>query len=100
MIDAGFLLGIAGPITYKNASKLREITAKIPPRSLLVETDAPYLTPHPHRGKRNEPAHVVLVAERLSEVLKQDYEITTRLTSENATGLFGWDNGTYNSTLL
>ena len=100
VIDAGFLLGVAGPITYKNASILREITTKIPSRSLLVETDAPYLTPHPHRGKRNEPANVVLVAEHLSKTLKQDYKITTRTTSENAAGLFGWDNGTNNSTIL
>jgi len=100
VIDAGFLLGIAGPITYKNASNLREITTKIPSRSLLIETDAPYLTPHPHRGKRNEPANVVLVAEHLSKTLKQDYKITTRMTSENAAGLFGWDNGTNNSTIL
>jgi len=100
VIDAGFLLGIAGPITYKNASNLRDITVKIPFRSLLVETDAPYLTPHPHRGKRNEPANVVFVAQHLANLLEQYYKFTTRITSENAAGLFGWDNGTNNNTLL
>jgi TatD DNase family protein len=100
VIDAGFLLGIAGPITYKNASNLREITAKIPLRNLLIETDAPYLTPHPHRGKRNEPANVVFVAKQLAAILQQEYKITARVTSDNAAGLFGWDNGTNNSTFL
>jgi TatD DNase family protein len=100
VIDAGFLLGIAGPITYKNATNLREITTKIPYRRIIIETDAPYLTPHPKRGKRNEPANVVFVANQLSKTLQQDYNFMARITSENAAGLFGWENGTNNSTLL
>jgi len=100
VIEAGFLLGIAGPITYKNASNLREITTKIPYRRILIETDAPYLTPDPQRGKRNEPANVVFIAKQLSKTLKQDYNFITQVTSKNASGLFGWENGTDTSTLL
>lgn len=99
IIDTGFYVGIAGPITYKNAQSLREIVTKIPLSSVLIETDAPYLTPHPYRGKRNEPANVVLVAEYLSGILGQEYETTARITSENAADLFGWRNGTNHSSL-
>jgi len=90
IIDAGFLIGIAGPITYKNAASLREISMKIPSTSILIETDAPYLTPHPFRGKRNEPANVILVAEQLSKIIGKDYRTTALLTSQNAADLFGW----------
>ncbi|GAB4535521.1 MAG: TatD family hydrolase [Anaerolineae bacterium] len=64
----GFFIGIGGPLTFKNARRLPEIVPHLPLSCLLVETDAPYLTPHPYRGKRNEPAYVVLVAERLAEL--------------------------------
>ena len=99
MIDAGFYIGIAGPITYKNAHSLREIVKELPLSRILVETDAPYLTPYPHRGKRNEPAYVTLVAKYLSDILRQDYKSLAQITSENAVGLFGLRNGTNRSTL-
>jgi TatD DNase family protein len=99
VIDAGFFIGIAGPVTYKNAESLREIVMKIPLTSILIETDAPYLAPHPYRGKRNEPANVALIAEHLSKILGRDYKTTSQTTSENASGLFGWNNGTNRSTL-
>jgi TatD DNase family protein len=99
VIDAGFLIGIAGPVTYKNAKSLREIVMKIPLASILIETDAPYLTPHPYRGKRNEPANVALVAEHLSKILGRDYTATARTTSQNAAGLFGWQDGKNQRTL-
>jgi TatD DNase family protein len=99
VIDAGFLVGIAGPITYKNAESLREISVKIPLAKILIETDAPYLTPHPHRGKRNEPAYVRLVAEHLSKILGREYSEIARVTSNNAASLFGWNDGTNQSTL-
>jgi TatD DNase family protein len=98
-IDAGFLVGIAGPITFKKAEGLKEVAIKIPFNSILIETDAPYLTPHPYRGKRNEPAYVVFVAERLSMIKGQDLTTTARITSASAAGLFGWNNGTNHSTL-
>ena len=85
----GFYIGIAGPITFKSASHLPVIVREIPIDRLLVETDAPQLAPHPRRGKRNEPAFVVYVAERLSEVLGLSLEEVARCTTENACRLFG-----------
>ncbi|MCS7062166.1 MAG: TatD family hydrolase [Anaerolineae bacterium] len=64
----GWLIGIGGPLTYRKADSLREIAAAMPLDHVLLETDSPYLPPHPHRGRRNEPAYVALVAERLSQL--------------------------------
>ena len=64
----GFVIGITGPITFKNASVLQEIARQLRPERLMVETDAPFLSPHPYRGRRNEPARVRLVAEKLAEL--------------------------------
>lgn len=85
----GFYIGIAGPITFKSASHLPVVVREIPIDRLLIETDAPQLAPHPRRGKRNEPAFVVHVAERLSEVLGLPLEEVSRCTTENACRLFG-----------
>jgi TatD DNase family protein len=65
-LDLGFWLSFAGPVTFKNARDLAEAAAFAPLDRILTETDAPYLTPHPHRGTRNEPARVVLVAQRIA----------------------------------
>ncbi|RUM63430.1 MAG: hydrolase TatD [Sulfurospirillum sp.] len=65
----GFYYGIGGVVTFKNAKKLVEILPEIPLEKLLIETDAPYLTPHPHRGERNEPFYTTLVADKMSEIL-------------------------------
>ncbi|MEM7034162.1 MAG: TatD family hydrolase [Chloroflexota bacterium] len=70
--DLGFYIGIGGPITFKNSRGLPDIVRQIPLDRIIIETDAPYLTPHPHRGKRNEPAHVSLVAEKLAEIFMVD----------------------------
>jgi TatD DNase family protein len=67
-VALGFYIGISGPITFKNARNLPDIVAAVPRERLLVETDAPFLTPHPFRGKRNEPAYVRLVAERVADL--------------------------------
>lgn len=99
-VAAGFSLGIAGPITFKNADDRRRITAELPIESFLIETDSPYLTPHPHRGSRNEPAYVRLVAQALADMEGMDQtELATR-TTNNAAELFGWDHGTEDSNLL
>ncbi len=78
----GFYLSFAGPITFKNAGELPEAALCVPLDRLLIETDAPFLTPHPHRGRRNEPSHVVLVAERIAALrdvtADQIGETTTR----------------------
>jgi len=70
LAEDGFYYGIGGVVTFKNAKKLVEILPEIPREKLLIETDAPYLTPHPHRGERNEPFYTTLVAEKMSEILQ------------------------------
>ena len=84
----GFYLGFTGPLTYKKADDLRAIAAHVPLERVLVETDAPFLAPHPRRGQRNEPAHVRLVAERLAELRSLPLEEIARVTTENAERLF------------
>jgi len=68
--EHGFYFGIGGVLTFKNAKKLVEVLPKIPTNKLLLETDGPYLTPHPHRGERNEPAYTRLVLSKISEILE------------------------------
>jgi len=80
----GFEISFAGPITYTNARSLVEVAKKVPLAHLLIETDCPYLSPHPYRGKNNEPARVSLVARKLSEICGIDIEQITKMTTENA----------------
>ena len=87
-LDLGFYLGFTGPVTFKNADGLRAVAALAPLERLLVETDAPFLTPHPHRGRRNEPAYVVHVAERLAQVRDTSPATLAAATTANATHLF------------
>jgi len=88
VIKLGFYLSIAGPVTFKNAAKLPEIIKAVPLERLLVETDCPYLTPHPHRGKRNEPSYVKLVAEQVANLRGMDVMDLARVTSENTKKIF------------
>jgi TatD DNase family protein len=88
--DKGFYLGISGPVTFKNAPERQQTTAGLPLDHLLIETDAPYLTPHPYRGRRNEPAYVALVAEKVSELHGISLEAAAQATWKNATQLFQW----------
>jgi TatD DNase family protein len=87
-VALGFYIGISGPVTFKNARDLPEIVAALPPERLLVETDAPFLAPHPFRGKRNEPAHVRLVAERVAALQGFTPAEMSRRLSENSIALF------------
>lgn len=87
-LDLGFYLGFTGPITYKKADDLREIAAKAPLERILVETDAPFLAPHPFRGKRNQPAYVSYVAEKLAEVRGMETAVLAHHTTRNALRLF------------
>lgn len=89
VIDLGFHIGIGGMVTFKRADALREVIAAVGLERLLVETDAPYLAPIPHRGKRNEPAFVRLTAERVAEVLGLSFEAVAETTTKNACDLFG-----------
>jgi len=91
-LDLGFFLSFSGVITFQNATMLRDIVKTIPMDRLLVETDCPYLTPAPYRGKRNEPAHVKLVAEKIAELRSSTQpmgmEEIGRITSQNARRAF------------
>ncbi len=87
-IDLGFYISFAGNLTFKNAQDLREIARRLPLDRLLVETDCPYLTPVPFRGKRNEPARVVETARCLAELHGRELVETGRFTSENFARLF------------
>lgn len=89
----GFYLGVDGPLTYKKNEALRAIFAAVPLDRILIETDAPYLTPQAQRGKRNEPAYVRYVAEKLAEIRKGTVEEIGSATTTNAARLFRWEFG-------
>jgi TatD DNase family protein len=84
-----FYYGIGGVLTFKNAKKLINVYPKIPHDKLLIETDAPYLTPHPHRGERNEPSFTTFVADKMCELSDISRREMETLTSVNASRLFG-----------
>src|SRR5690606_33877565 len=88
-VSAGFYLGFTGPLTFKKADELRAIAAQTPLDRLLVETDAPFLAPHQHRGQRNEPAYVALIAAQLAELHGVTFEAVAAQTTANASRLFG-----------
>lgn len=88
IIDMNFYVSLGGPVTFKNAQLPKDIAVHVPLDRLLVETDAPYLTPHPYRGKRNEPAYVKLVAEKIAELRGLSYEDLASATTKNAERLF------------
>jgi len=90
VLALGFSIGVSGPVTYSNAGRLRETVRAVPWERLLIETDAPYLTPHPHRGQRNEPAYVRWVAQAMADIRGQALEAVAARTSANARALFGW----------
>jgi len=86
--NLGFKVGIGGVVTFKKAG-LAELLPHIPLNMIVLETDSPYLAPLPHRGKRNEPAYMVLVASKIAEVLGTSLEEVSRVTSENAASVYG-----------
>jgi TatD DNase family protein len=83
-----FYYGIGGVLTFKNAKKLINVYLKIPEDKLLIETDAPYLTPHPHRGERNEPSYTTFVADKMAELSGLSAEEIAMLSTRNAERLF------------
>lgn len=85
----GFYFGIGGVVTFQNAKKLIHVLPKIPLEKLLIETDGPYLTPHPHRGTRNESAYTRYVADKMGQLLELPVNEIERLTTANAKKLFG-----------
>ncbi len=86
----GFYIGVTGPVTYKNAEKRRRVIASLPLERLLIETDAPFLAPDPHRGKRNEPAFVVHIADKIAEIQSRTPQEVAAVTTTNAARLFAW----------
>jgi TatD DNase family protein len=88
VISLGFYVSIAGPVTFKNAKRLQELMKELPLDKLLIETDGPYLSPHPFRGKRNEPAYLKYIAEKIAELKGLSLDEIARTTTENAKKLF------------
>ena len=89
LLKGDWYFGIDGPLTYKNAAKLPEIVQRLPAERILVETDSPYLSPLPFRGKRNEPAHELYVAKKAAELRGESLEAFARATRENTRDLYG-----------
>jgi TatD DNase family protein len=87
-LDVGFMISFSGPLTFKKAADLHEVARRVPLDAALVETDSPYLSPHPLRGKRNEPARVRLVAERLAALREQPLETVAAAVWANAERIF------------
>ncbi len=89
-LELNFYLGVTGPVTYKNAEEKRKIIGQLPLDRILIETDSPFLTPVPFRGKRNEPAYVGHIADKIAEIhLKSPAEVAS-ITTANAARLFAW----------
>jgi TatD DNase family protein len=85
-----FYIGITGPVTFKNAPGRQALVKQLPLERLLIESDAPFLTPHPHRGKRNEPAFVSEIADKIAQLHSRSQSEVAAITSANATRLFDW----------
>jgi TatD DNase family protein len=89
-IAMNFFIGVTGPVTYKSADQKRAIIYQLPITHLLIETDSPFLAPVPHRGKRNEPAFVREIADKIAEIKSQNLEEVAAATTNNAACLFLW----------
>jgi len=84
----GFVLGIDGPVTYPNSKMLKENVTRLPLERMILETDSPYLPPQTHRGERNEPAHIPVIAEAIGSLKRKTTEDVARQTTANARALF------------
>ncbi|MBQ3076871.1 MAG: TatD family hydrolase, partial [Clostridia bacterium] len=89
LVELGFYISFTGVITFKNARKSLEVVKAVPRERLMIETDAPYLTPEPHRGKRNDSTYVRHTCQAMADVLGLSFEETAALTYENACRCFG-----------
>lgn len=88
-IERGYYLGIGGVITFNNAKKLRAVVEQVPMENLVLETDSPYLAPHPFRGKPNEPKYIPLIAKKIAEIKRISIEEVAKITSINCKEIFG-----------
>ena len=89
-IELGFYIGVTGPVTYKNATSRRNTLGALPLDRLLIETDAPYQSPQPFRGKRNEPAYVTHIADKIADIQSRTPQEVAAVTGDNAVRLFSW----------
>jgi len=87
-VEMGYFIGIAGPVTYKNARKIVETVESVPLERILIETDCPYLTPEPFRGSRNFSQNLKYICEKISEIKQIDHEKVAKITLENGKALF------------
>lgn len=90
VIESHFRVGIGGPVTFRNATDKHELATRIDLSHLLLETDAPFLTPHPYRGRRNEPAYTAYVAAKVAELKNLPVAAVRHQTTKNAATLFNW----------
>jgi TatD DNase family protein len=90
ILNLGFYIGLTGPITYPGNIDLRKVVNTLPLDKLLIETDSPYLPPHPFRGQRNVPFYVKYIAQQLSEIKKMEISLIISATTKNASDLFRW----------
>ena len=88
LVKRGWYISFSGVVSFKNAAKIKEVAAVVPDDKILIETDAPYLTPAPHRGTRNESSYVRFVAAKIAELQGVDYELVTKQTTANAKRIF------------
>ncbi|MCE1255140.1 MAG: TatD family hydrolase [Anaerolineae bacterium] len=91
IINAGFFIGVGGPITYKNALNRQNLITQLNLEKLVLETDAPFLPPHPYRGKINEPAYIPIIAEKIAQLKKCSIQLIADSTTRNAEFLFQWN---------
>ena len=90
IINHSFFIGVSGPVTYKNAGDHQKTIGSLHLEKLVLETDAPFLSPHPLRGKINEPANIPIIAEKVAQLLNCSVEQVAQTTSANAEKLFEW----------
>ncbi|MDR3574743.1 MAG: TatD family hydrolase [Anaerolineaceae bacterium] len=89
-VQLNFAIGMGGPVTFRNAPDRQHLASAVPLNGLVLETDAPFLTPHPHRGERNEPAYISLIASKIADLKNKPLEQIAEITSSNADRLFAW----------
>ena len=89
-VEQHFKIGIGGPVTFRSAAGRQELAKGIGLEHILLETDAPFLTPHPHRAQRNEPSYVIFIAEKIAELRAQSLPLVAEATTQNANLLFAW----------
>ncbi len=88
-IDLGYYISIAGPVTFKNAKTAKEVAKNLDINRLLIETDAPYLTPHPYRGKVNDSSYLVYIAKEIANLRNMNYDDLCQITYQNAIDIYG-----------